>query len=305
MRRFLAARLTFALAVVLLAYIGVYLLIGLAPGEAGGEFIGSDTARAIERARLGLDRPLLERLASRLARLPALDLGTSSRYGQPVLSLVLGRATTTLQAGGAALALALAIGIPAGVIAARSSSRALRHGIGAVSILLLSLPALVVALVLLMLGSGTGFPALAVMVIALALPAAALLERLQARAMDDVVRSPCLAAARARGVPARAVTWRHAWPLSLPAVLGLAGVIAGQLLSGTLAIELVSARTGLGYLTFDALQARDVDLAAGCAAAIALIVGLVTLTADGLQLWLDPRISTEDDALGPARPPAR
>ena len=72
-------------------------------------------------------------------------------------------------------------------------------------------------------------------------------------------------------------------------MLGVVGIIAGHLLSGALAIELVTARSGLGLLTFEALMARDLDLAAACAAAAALIVGLATLAADLLHLWIDPR----------------
>ncbi len=132
-------------------------------------------------------------------------------------------------------------------------------------------------------------PSFLVMVIALALPAAAVIERLQSRAMDVVAREPCLQAARARGIPRVTLTWRHAWPLSLPAVFGVVGVLAGHLLSGALAIELVTARSGLGLLTYEALMARDFDLAAGCAAAAALIVGTATLGADVLQTWIDPR----------------
>lgn len=305
MRRFLAGRLAFALALVLLAYIGVYVLTGLGPGDVASDNMSSEARVVFERARLGLDRPVLERLATRLGRLATFDLGTSLRYDQPVLSLLVQRATSTVQAGAVALLLALAIGIPAGVLASRSSSRLVRHGIGTLSILLLSLPALVVALLLLLLTSGTGLPSFAIVVIALALPAAALLERLQARAMDGVLGDPCLAAARARGVPAGAITWLHAWPLSFPSVLGLAGVIGGQLLSGALAVELVAARSGLGLLTLEALQARDVDLAAGCAAAVALLVSLVTLTSDALHLWLDPRVSDEGDARAAGRPAAR
>ncbi len=185
-----------------------------------------------------------------------------------------------MQAGAAALLLALAIGIPAGVLGSRARSSIVRHGISAISILLLSVPALVVALVLAVVASGAGVPSFAVMVISLALPAAAVVERLQSRAMDAVQRETCLDAARARGVPRGAITWRHAWPLSLPSVLGVVGIIAGHLLSGALAIELVTARSGLGLLTFEALMARDLDLAAACAASAALIVGLATLAAD-------------------------
>jgi peptide/nickel transport system permease protein len=169
-----------------------------------------------------------------------------------------------------------------------------------VSLTLLSVPALVLALLLTTVGGLTPLPPFLIMTLALALPAAALLERAQARALQEVLPDTALRAARARGVPRLVVTWRHAWPLSLPAVLGLASIIGSQLLSGALAIELVTARTGLGLLTYEALLARDPDLAAGCAAAAALLVGLVTLTSDALHLWLDPRAR---DAAGPRRAP--
>ena len=293
MRRALTARLAFALVLVMLAFIGVYLLTELAPGDALEDGLYSEGSMAAQRKALGLDRSLPSRLTTRLLRLGALDLGTSLRYDQPVLSLVARRSVSTLQAGGAALLLALLIGIPAGVLASRSRSSVIRHAISSISILLLSVPALVVALVLGVIAAGAGIPALAVMVISLALPAAATIERLQARAMDAAQSELCLDAARARGVPRHAITWRHAWPLSLPAVLGLVGTIAGQLLSGALAIELVTGRSGLGQLTFEALMARDVNLAAGCAAAVAAIVGLVTVTGDAVQLWMDPRVSLD------------
>lgn len=300
MRRRLLGRLVFALVLAMIAFASVYVLTDLAPGDAIDDPLRSPESIAVERHRLGLDRPLAVRVVTRMARLAVLDLGTSTKYGQPVLTLVTRRAATTLQAGLAALLLALLVGIPAGVLASRSRSPLVRHGIAATSILLLSIPALVVALLLAVIATSGGLPPFAVMVISLGLPAAALVERLQARALDGVRSERCLDAARARGVPGRVITWRHAWPLSLPAVLGLAGTIAAQLLSGALAVELVAARSGLGLLTFEALQGRDLDLAAGCAGTVALIVGLVAFSADVVQAWIDPRTAILDDELAPA-----
>ena len=288
-RRALAGRLLFALALVVVAFIGAYVVTGLSGSDALEDDLRAGDSIARERERLGLDQPLPVRLAARLARLTVLDFGTSLRFNQPVRTLVLQRAATTLQAGGLALLLALVLGIPAGVLGSRARSGVIRHGIAAVSIGLSSLPPLVVALVLAVLFSGSGVPSLVIMVLALALPAAATIERLQARAMDAVDRDTCLDAARARGIPGTTITWRHAWPLSMSSVLGVIGLVAGHLLSGALAIELVTAHNGLGLLTFDALMSRDLDLVAGCAAAAALIVGLTTLAADVAQMWIDPR----------------
>lgn len=288
MRRAIAGRLVFVCALVLLAFVGAYSLTALAPGDPLDEGMPSQRSTAAARERLGLNDPLAVRLATRLSRLAVLDLGTSLRYDRPVLALVVQRTASTLQAGLLALLLALAIGIPAGVAASRARPL-VRNAIRLVSTALLSLPALAVALVLAVLASGTGVPALAVMVLSLALPAAAVIERLQARAMDAIEHDICLQAARARGIPAARISWRHAWPLSLSSVLGVLGVVAGHLVSGALAIELVTTRSGLGLLTYEALMARDFNLAAGCAAAAALLVSLATLGADIVQMWVDPR----------------
>lgn len=304
MRRRLIGRLVFALVLAVIAFAGVYVLTDLAPGDP------LDEPRSVkslddQRRQLGLDRPLLVRLTDHMARLAVLDLGRSVKYDQPVLTLLVPRVATTLQAGFAALLLALSIGVPAGVLASRSSSRLVRHGIAGASIILLSIPPLVVALLLAVIGTSGGLPAFAVMVTSLAVPAAALIERLQARALDGVQHERCLDAARARGIPRRVITWRHAWPLSVPAVLGLAGTIAGQLLSGALAVELVTSQSGLGRLTVDALHARDLDVAAGCAGTVALIVGLVAFSADVVQVWMDPRVAMLDDEASPSNGGAR
>ncbi|MGI8673394.1 MAG: ABC transporter permease subunit [Luteitalea sp.] len=294
MLRALAARLVFAVLLVVLAFAGAYVLIAAAPGsdQVGADEGLSRDQRARERARLGLDRPVTIRVADRLRRLAVLDLGTSRQYGRPVRSLVIERASATVQAGLLALLLAVALGIPAGVVATRTRWPALRQLIATVSVALLSMPPLVLALALAAAAATTAVPSLLVTVVALALPAAALLERLQARALSEALQERCLHAARARGVPDRRVTWRHAWPLSVPAVLGVGGVIGSHLVSGSLAVELVTSRPGLGLLTSQALMTRDADLAAGCAGAAALLVGAVTFAADALQLWLDPRTTT-------------
>lgn len=292
MLRVAVARLPFLGALVVAAFVGAYLLTALAPGDAAYEVLPRGRAAyENERARLGLDRPVSERFLERMARLAVLDFGTSSRFRQPVLPLVVERASRTLLAGGLALACALAIGIPAGVASARLRSRAVRGLISAVSLVLVSVPSLVSALLLAVLFTGMGVPALVIVVLALALPAAALVERLQESAYRDVSGGLQVTAARARGLSERRAAWRYAWPLSLPAVLGVVSLLASQLVSGSLAVEYVTNWPGLGLLTYDALRARDADLAAGCAAAAAVLVGLASLAADVVLAAIDPRVS--------------
>src|SRR5690606_6465113 len=120
MLRAAVLRLPCFAALVASAFLGAFLLTALAPGDAAYQArgLGADAYDA-ERARLGVDRPVAERLRVRLARALVLDLGTSTRFGVPVLPLVAERAGRTLLAGALALAAAMAIGMPAGLATAQ------------------------------------------------------------------------------------------------------------------------------------------------------------------------------------------
>jgi peptide/nickel transport system permease protein len=125
--------------------------------------------------------------------------------------------------------------------------------------------------------------------LALGLPIAAALERLQSRAIREALGDPSVAAARARGVSRRRATWVHAFRLSAPPVLGVLGIVVGTVLSGSFIVEIVMSWPGLGRLMYDALLARDMYLAAGCASAAALFLAIGILAADIALAVLDPR----------------
>jgi peptide/nickel transport system permease protein len=107
--------------------------------------------------------------------------------------------------------------------------------------------------------------------------------------MHETVASPFVAAARARGIPARRLIWRDALKASLRPLASMYGLIAGTLLSGSFAVEIITAWPGLGRLMLDALMARDVSLVAGCAAAGAVLLAAGTLLSDALLAVVDPR----------------
>jgi peptide/nickel transport system permease protein len=198
----------------------------------------------------------------------------------------------------------------------RAGAFSLGGAIRLVSILALSTPSLVLALLLAWLAARTGWlPTggmtsvgaaadgagplarladlarhLVVPVLALALPVAATLERAQSRAVARALDEPFVRNARARGIPEARLRWVHAARAGAGPVLALYGLLAGALLSGSFAVELVTAWPGLGRLMYEALLARDVPLVAGCAAAAALFAGLGTLLGDLLCAWADPRV---------------
>jgi ABC-type dipeptide/oligopeptide/nickel transport system permease component len=159
-------------------------------------------------------------------------------------------------------------------------------------------------LVLLLLSTQTGFGSAAtgsldgladllrhlpVPALALGLPIAASLERLQSRAIREALADPSILAARARGVSALRATWVHALRLSALPVVGVLGIVIGTVLSGSFVVEFVMSWPGLGMLMYDALHARDMYLAAGCASAAALFLAIGIVAADTALVVLDPR----------------
>jgi peptide/nickel transport system permease protein len=171
------------------------------------------------------------------------------------------------------------------------------------SLVLLSLPPLLTSLLMVLIAARTGwFPIggmgsesadvarhLVVPAVALALPIAAMFERLQAQAMAEVVGQPYVLAAFARGVPRSRIVWRDALKAALRPTAAVYGLVVGSLLSGSFAVEIVTSWPGLGRLMLEALQARDVYLVAGCAAAGSVFIALGTLLSDAALAAVDPR----------------
>ena len=293
-------RLGFAILFVFIVSSCSLLLAHLAPGDATTEMLGqgaSPEAIASERARLGLDRPLVEQYADWLAHVARLDLGESARYRRPVADLIGERIGHTARLGAAALTLATLIGLPLGVLtgARRGWAGSLAQ---TASIGVLSLPPLVSALLLVFLAARTGwYPAggghLLLPTLALALPFAATIQQLQSQSMAAALAEPHIAAARARGIPESRLVWRHALRDALRPVLAVYGIIIGTLFSGSFVVEFVTSFPGLGRLMYEALVSRDTYLVAGCAATGAVFLAAGTLIADLALVAIDPRLRQE------------
>jgi ABC-type dipeptide/oligopeptide/nickel transport system permease component len=289
--RYIARRVLTAALLVLVVSSASFLLARLAPGDHLSGFDVDPAYAASERRRLGFDRPILEQYGSWLSGGARLDFGESLRFRRPVTALVRERAGNTALLGTCALLLATVVGIPLGVLS--GSRRGYFSSIlGGTSLLLLSIPPLVTSLLLLVadLRWGPDLPRVVLPALALALPITALLERLQAQAMGEALAEPSIAAAVARGIPARRVVWRHGLRLSLKPVLAIYGIVIGGVLSGSFVVEIVLDWPGLGDLMYEALIARDLYLVAGCAAAVSGFLAAGILAADLAVIAVDPRI---------------
>lgn len=308
--RFLARRTLFAVVIIFLVSSGSLVLTRLAPGDVVIDRLGPSEGAPAERLReqYGLTRSLPAQYADWLAHAARLDFGRSLVYDRPVSDLVPERAKNTALLAFTALVLATVVGLPLGVVTG-SRGGALSGGVRALSVLLLSMPPLLTSLLLVFIAARTGWLPLGGMraadsdggvldvarhmivpVTALALPIAALFERLESQAIADIRRQPFYLAGAARGGSRQRLLWRDALKASLGPIASVYGIVIGSLLSGSFAVEIISAWPGLGRLMFDALKARDSYLVAACAAAGSVFLAIGTLAADVAHAAIDPRI---------------
>jgi len=313
--RYVARRLAFAAFLVIAVSSASLVLARLAPGDFVSQSGSTQVSRAVldqERARFGLDKSIAAQYRDWLAAAVRFDFGYSMQYGRPVRDLIPERAANTAMLAVTALVLATLIGLPLGVITGSRRGGALPGVIRAASVVLLSMPPLLTSLFLVFVAARTGWlpisgmrsatvPAggalldllrhLVVPAAAIGLPLAAMLERLQSQAMREVIDEPFVLATLARGVPRSRIVWRGALKAALRPVASVYGLIIGTLLSGSFAVEVITAWPGLGSLMLQALRTRDVYLVAGCAGAGALFLAAGTLLGDFALAVVDPRAS--------------
>src|SRR5260221_3679982 len=313
MSRYLVRRLAFAIFLVIAVSSASLVLARLAPGDfvassLGGQASAQEMAQA--RARLGLDKSIGAQYVGWIAAAARLDFGQSLAYDRPVRDLIPERAANTAIVALTAIVIATLVGLPLGVITGSRRGGLLGGAIRAASLVLLSMPPLLTSLFLVFLAARSGWLPIAGMrsaqtpdggalldlirhlivpAAAIGLPLAAMLERVQAQAMREVVDQPFVLATIARGVPPARILWRDALKPALRPVASVYGLIIGTLLSGSFAVEVITAWPGLGNLMLNALRARDVYLVAGCAGAGAVFLALGTFISDLALALVDPR----------------
>ncbi|HXT31715.1 MAG TPA: ABC transporter permease [Vicinamibacterales bacterium] len=312
--RFLARRALQAAPLLLAISALVFLLIHSVPGGPLAIYLSNPNVRPqdIERLRraLGLDRPLWEQYWSWLAAFVRGDWGYSFSDGRPVGMRILERVPATLELVSTSIVAALALALPCGIAAALRPRGAFDRTTTALAIAGISLPAFWFGLLLQVVfaidlgwlpSSGRttfGGGGLLDHVQHLALPAtvlavvqAAAWSRYLRGSMIETLAQPFVVAARARGVPARAVVLRHALRHASGPVLAIVMVDAALLVSGAVVTESVFAWPGLGSLFTEALARRDyaVLMALLMLASIAIVV--FNVVADTAHALLDPRVA--------------
>jgi peptide/nickel transport system permease protein len=285
-----------------------FALLNLAPGDPAYIILkqqnpaGEPTREELLafREELQLNDPLPVRYGRWLLGALRGDLGESYRSGQPVMKELGQRLPATLMLAGASLALAIAIGIPLGIISAvwRGSwwdglSRFLALlGAGVPSYLLALLLILLFAVKLDWLPAiGYGDPRnLILPAIALAAGGAAQLLRLTRASMLEVLHQDYVRTARAKGMRERRVIGVHTLKNALLPVVTVLGINVGHLLSGAVIVETIFGWPGVGKYAVDAIFLRDYPVIQGFVLYMGMVFVMVNLAVDLLYRWLGPRL---------------
>jgi peptide/nickel transport system permease protein len=303
MGRYLVRRLLLTIPVLLGVATLVFALIHLVPGDPVQSMLGEGASQeeVVElRHRLGLDRPLLAQYRAFLAGIVRGDLGSSFRYGTPVTSEIRDRLLRTMQLAAAAMAVAILLALPLGIIAAVFRGTAIDHAAMTLALVGISMPnfwlgPLLAILFAVYLGwlpvSGTGSLAhLVLPAVTLGAALAAILARMTRASLLEELRELYVLAARARGLSRMRAVVRHAFRNSLIPVVTIIGLQFGAVLTGTIITETIFAWPGVGRLLIQAINFRDYPLVQGCILFISVTYVLMNLLTDLTYGLLDPRI---------------
>ncbi|WP_433622525.1 ABC transporter permease [Nocardia sp. CA-120079] len=288
-----------------ISFVVLYLLpadpVSIAADGAGAGTPIDKAAIAELQARYGLDRPLWEQYWTALTHALTGDLGHSIATGQPVTSALGNALPNTLGLAGLALLFAVLGGVSVAFAATYVRRPWLRDALSSLPSLGVSVPTFWTGLLLLQLFSfhwrlapafgGHGFKGTVLPALTLAIPIGAVLAQVLAAGLASTWRQPFVDVALAKGGSRGWVLRKHVLrPASVP-TFTIAGVLVGNMLAGSVVVETVFARQGVGRLTQTSVLAQDIPVVQGIVLLTSTVFVTVNLAVDLLYPLLDPRIA--------------
>ena len=329
MLRLLLGRIWQTLIVVLIVSVIVFTLMHLIPGDPVqmmfGEEIVSEEQKAVIRAQLGLDQPILVQYFQFLVNLFRGDLGTSLFYKAPVSGLIGPALIATLELTIASMLVAIVVGTPIAILAAIKQGTSVDKASSAVALFGISMPSFWLGILLVLVFAvqlgwfptggrigvdiptvtgltvidsilagnmealGSALKHLVLPAITLGVAVSATLVRVLRAGLIEVKQDDFVDALRARGI-GRVGVLRHMLRNALPPTAIMMGIKIGSLLGGAIVIEVIFTWPGLGRLIVEAIQARDYPLVQGGVIVMAILFVAVNFLVDILHGMLDPRV---------------
>lgn len=307
--RYLLSRLGQGIVVLWAAFTATFVILYALPSDpvsimlaAGGEAAAVDSRLADElRAEYGFDEPLVYQYVHQLGRALTGDLGTSIQTRKPVVTAIAEALPHTLILAGLAFSLALILGIAIAVAASYTHRPWLRQILMALPPVGASVPTFWSGLLLIQvfsfhlgwlpMGGQRGWSSLILPAFTLSLPTAAVIAQVFTKSMLDVWAEPFIDTARGRGVSRPRIQVRHVVRNAVIPMLTMTGVLVGNMLAGSVVVETVFSRVGVGRLTQNAVYYQDIPVVQGLVLLSALIFVVVNLVIDLVYPVIDPRLS--------------
>ncbi|MDH7790249.1 ABC transporter permease [Ochrobactrum sp. AN78] len=305
MLSYVASRLFRALVTVFLVMTFAFVVLRMS-GDPAQIMLGPDAPQeSIDafRKAWGLDDPLWLQYISYLKGILSFDFGVSMRDKASAIDLVLQRIPATLQITIPALIIKLGLGIPAGVYAALHRQGFADRGVITLSILGFTVPSFVLGLVLVLIfsiqlgvlpsgGSDTWVHGI-LPTMTIAIGGTAILARFSRSAMIEVLGSPYIRTASAKGVSWHDVVWKHALPNASVPIVTIVGFMVGSLIAGAVVVETIFSWPGVGRLLVVSVANRDLAVVQCLLLMIASCMVVSNLIVDVLYGVLDPRLRSK------------
>lgn len=310
--RFIVKRLFSTIGTLFILSLFIFLLIHLTPGDPARILLGADASdESVEMVReeLGLNKPIIQQYVSWIGNVIHGDLGKSYTRNGSVTKAISASLAPTMSLSLWALILSVLLAIPLGVVAASKKGKAGDSGIIGFSLIGISIPSFLMSLILVMIFSVTlkWFPVagykpikeyglathlryIVLPVISLSLMQAAVLTRMTRSSMIDVINNDYIKTAKAKGLTARVVLYKHALKNAMIPILTTIGQTFATLLSGAAVMETVFGIPGIGQLIVSSVTKRDYPVIQGIVLVISLIYIVINLGIDLLYGIIDPRM---------------
>ncbi|OLC00396.1 MAG: ABC transporter permease [Candidatus Rokubacteria bacterium 13_1_40CM_68_15] len=302
MTTYLVRRLAQSLIVLLGVSFVVFFILHLTGDPAAVLLPPDASAEDLQRFRqtMGFNDPFFVQYGRFLGGALQGDFGQSIRHGEPAFGLVVERMPATFELSGAALVIALALAIPAGIVSAVRRNTPVDYVSTVIALLGQSLPTFWLGIMLILVfsvhwgwlpSSGRGtLQHLILPAITLGLFTTARIARLTRSGMLDVLNQDFIRTARAKGVSDPPVVWKHALKNAAIPIVTIVGIELGTLLGGSVITETIFAWPGVGRLSVQAIYNRDYPVVQAAVFLLASTFVLVNLIVDILYTYLDPRI---------------
>ena len=295
-------RLSLAILVAITVSLLTFMLLRLSGDPAialAGENATPEEVEVV-RHQYGLDRHIIIQYANWAKKALGGDFGVSPYFNQPVENIIGGRLGITMTLGGCALVFAICLAVPMGVLAAIRPNTWIDRVALTISVIGQAMPSFFFGLILIIVfgvilrwlpisGSSTWrhfiLPA-----IALGYYATPAIMRLTRSGMLEVLASDYIRTARAKGLKAGVVLFKHALRNAIIPVVSLLAVQFGFMLGGSLVIETIFAINGVGFLGYESISRSDLPMVQAIVLLVSMFYVILTFFSDLLNAFLDPRL---------------